>query len=831
MKNPNRKKTPETIEVQRRRQGGSSGPESRARAEAPRRPTSKQSGGGTPLSSGGGYTSSSGGGGSDGNLLGILLNLIMSGKLPVWAIILLVIAGIAFFVFISQMGGDLGTLPAVEDQGGTSATYAEDSEPATIPPSKFTPPAGKASGETWLVMLYQDADDQILEQDIYLDLNEAERVGSSDSVHIVAQIDRYRGAYSGDGNWTSARRYYVTKDDDLQQVNSQLVTDLGEVNMADSNTLIDFVAWAAETFPADHYALILSDHGMGWPGGWSDATASGKDKSQAPLAAALEDNLYLMELDGALEAIRQQAGIQSFDLIGMDACLMSHLEVLAALQPYARYAVLSQETEPALGWAYTSFLEALVANPGMSGSDLSRLIVDSYIDGDQRIVDDEARADFLRQGSPLGGLFGMSSGPSAEQLAQQMGRDVTLTAADLGALPALMSRLNEFVFELQNEKQSAVARSRGYAQSFTSVFGDDVPPSYLDLGNFIHLLQKEADSNPVNELGNAVLTALEDVVVAEKHGKNKPGATGISIYFPNASLYENSIAGAESYTSIANRFAETSLWDDFLAFHYTNRPFEMTAAQSVVPGVGDTTRSPGAGEIRVEAITQSSDEAAPDQPVTLSTIISGKNVGYVYLFVGYYDQASNSIFVADTDYLESPDTREVDGVYYPKWSEDEAFTMKLDWEPTLFSISDGQNSFVALFTPQQYGASFEDAIYTVDGTYTYAESGEARRARLLFRNGALWQVFGFNGNEDAGAPREITPQVGDTFTVFEKWMTLDENGQPTQTVIEEGQTLTFNGQPFVWEEVYAAAGEYRVGFLVADLDGNAQEVYVPVTVR
>jgi hypothetical protein len=40
-------------------------------------------------------------------------------------------------------------------------------------------------------MLYQDADDKILEQDIYVDLNEAERAGSDERVQIVAQVDRY----------------------------------------------------------------------------------------------------------------------------------------------------------------------------------------------------------------------------------------------------------------------------------------------------------------------------------------------------------------------------------------------------------------------------------------------------------------------------------------------------------------------------------------------------------------------------------------------------------------------------------------------------------------
>ena len=119
-------------------------------------------------------------------------------------------------------------------------------------------------------MLYQDADDKILEQDIYVDLNEAERVGSSDRVHIVAQVDRYRGGYRGDGDWTETKRLYLTQDGNLQQVGSQTAADLGEVNMSDGETLVDFVTWAVDTFPADKHVLIMSDHGMGWPGGWSD---------------------------------------------------------------------------------------------------------------------------------------------------------------------------------------------------------------------------------------------------------------------------------------------------------------------------------------------------------------------------------------------------------------------------------------------------------------------------------------------------------------------------------------------------------------------------------
>jgi hypothetical protein len=280
----------------------------------------------------------------------------------------------------------------------------QQAELPSAPQSNFTPPvAASGSGQTWTIMLYQDADDKILEQDIFVDLNEAERVGSSDRVKIVAQIDRFAGAFQGDGTWTGTRRYYVTQDNDLDSVNSQVAQELGEANMGDGQSLIDFVQWSVQNFPADKYVLILSDHGMGWPGGWSDPSHQGSDSSRAPMVSRLGNNIYLMELDEALRRSREAAGIDKFEMIGMDACLMAQLETMAALQPHARYAVASEETEPALGWAYASFLGDLVTNPDMDGKQLSELIVQSYIADDQRIADPAARADFLSQGSPSSG--------------------------------------------------------------------------------------------------------------------------------------------------------------------------------------------------------------------------------------------------------------------------------------------------------------------------------------------------------------------------------------------------------------------------------------------
>jgi len=802
---------------------------SRERADAPDRQRE------TPRPSSGQGTSYSGGGGGGGSVgsSGGLGSLLPGGssKTPLWLVIVVIV--VMLCLGSTQLGDLLG--------GGTTTTsddlisQATEDLQAVVPnlnptntprprPTAFSSTSGE--GDTWTIMLYQDADDKVLEQDIYIDLNEAEKAGSTDHVTIVAQMDRFRGGYSDDGDWTSAKRFLVTQDNDLNRITSQQLADLGEVNMASGETLVDFVTWAAQTYPADKYALILSDHGMGWPGGWSDPTSTEGGDRSIPLSSAIGDQLYLMELDEALTKILGQTSIGQFELIGMDACLMSHLEVYSALRPHARFAVASQETEPSLGWAYSSFLSELAANPNMDGGTLGQIIVDSYIVDDQRIVDDQARAEFLRPSSPFGGSF------SAAQVTNQLSRDITIATVDMQTLPALIDSVNEFAYNLQNIDQSAVAQARSYAQSFTSIFGNQVPPSYIDLGHFVQLVARASGDNQVSQLSQQVLGALNQTVIAEKHGSNKSGATGISIYFPNSTLYSSPVTGAQSYVLVSNRFAGETVWDDFLAYHYVGRSFQPATATLAIPETSERVSAPGAeGGISLSPITLSNNVAAPGSPILLSTDIQGDNIGFIKLFVGLYDPDANSIYVADSDYLESAETRELSGVYYPVWDEDGNFTLEFEWEPIVFAINDGTQSAVALFTPQSYGKASEDAVYTVEAKYTFADGSEQRRARLYFRDGMLRQVFGFTGDQATGAPREIVPETGDQVTILEKWMDLDENGRVTQIVEQDGQTLTFGEQMFTWETLDAPVGDYVVGFIAEDLDGNTYEVYANVRVE
>ena len=443
-----------------------------------------------------------------------------------------------------------------------------------------------SSGDTWLVMLYQNGDDEVLEEDTFIDFNEAEIVGSTDKVKIVSQFDRYKGAYKGQDNWTTSKRFLITKDDDLNVIHSKELKDLGEVDSGNPKTLIDCATWAIGAYPADHYVLILGDHGAGWDGGWYDDN---------PVEGS---SFRMQDIDDALGKIIDKTKIGEFELVGFDACLMGQLEVMSAIAPHARYAVASEETEPAIGWAYASFLTALNKNPKMTGKELGKAIVESYISQDYRITNDAAR-------------FIYAEGDyTAKSVAKDLMVDTTLSAIDLGAIKNLTSALNGLAIALIGVDQSLVAKARTYAQSYTSVFEDKYPASYIDLGHFVDLLIEKIDDPKVQKAAQQVQAALKQSVSSEVHGKERSGSNGITIYFPNSRLYKTTFGknADHQYSTYVGRFAASSLWDDFLTYHYTGRVFKASDADLSVLNSSASAQND---------FTQAAQDAAPQAGVPL----------------------------------------------------------------------------------------------------------------------------------------------------------------------------------------------------------------------
>ncbi len=223
----------------------------------------------------------------------------------------------------------------------------------------------------WTIMIYMDADNNLEKAGID-DFNEMEMVGSTRDVAIVAMFDRHPGYDSSNDNWSNTRIYLVKKDLDPLKINSQLLLDLNEMNMGDPNTLVFLVNYTAANFPAEHYMLVLWDHGNAWRRSFEGIRGVAYDDT---------DNDYIdeRELIEALDVISREVGVH-LDILGFDVCLEAMAEVAydVGSGSYADVLVASQEYEPLDGWYYTGFLLQLIANPGMSPIDLAKAIVSAF---------------------------------------------------------------------------------------------------------------------------------------------------------------------------------------------------------------------------------------------------------------------------------------------------------------------------------------------------------------------------------------------------------------------------------------------------------------------
>ena len=300
----------------------------------------------------------------------------------------------------------------------------------------------------WTFMVYM-AGDNNLSAAGDIDLAEMRQVGSSPEVNIVVQFDKA-------GN-LGARRFLIGKNGQ-----DETVEHLGQTDSGDPGVLLEFIQWAAQGYPAKRYALVLWNHGGGWEPSEMDRIARSvkapnyspqemhqrsasrlrraffrtsletifRLQSPADRAICSDDgsghSLDTVELGEVLEQAVQVLG-QPIDLLGMDACLMSNLEVAYQTKSYARYLVASEEEEPNSGWPYDKVLTKLVENPDMATGDFAAHIVDAYVQS--------YRSESSRSGPPRDVLVNFGKEPL-------LNRIVTQTALDLCKTDTVLKPLN-----------------------------------------------------------------------------------------------------------------------------------------------------------------------------------------------------------------------------------------------------------------------------------------------------------------------------------------------------------------------------------------------------
>ena len=364
---------------------------------------------------------------------------------------------------------------------------------------------------TWTVMVYLDADNNLEEAGID-DFNEMEIVGSTASVNIIVQFDRVDGYTNSNGDWTDTRRFEVLQDDDPAIISSPAVENMGELNMGDPQVLTDFVTWSATEYPAEHYALVLWNHG----GGWLKSDQSEQKKPLADKDVCYDDTngdyLSNAEVSSAID----ESGIH-LDLVAYDACLMGMIEVAYQIRYLADVMVASEELVPGDGFDYTGFLSALIADPDMSAEIFATEIVNTY-------------GDFY-------------------------GDWVTLSAIDLTRITNVAEQLDSLTTEIIDN--GTVWDTVGLAWLENQRFADY---SYLDLGDFAQRLSELIQNESIRQKSADLFDSIQSAVIANYVSAGIPDATGISIYFPSADYYwpEYEAEGSD------RDFVDSTQWVDFL---------------------------------------------------------------------------------------------------------------------------------------------------------------------------------------------------------------------------------------------------------------------------
>lgn len=378
-------------------------------------------------------------------------------------------------------------------------------------------PIDPGSPRIWTVLIYMAADNNLEEYGI-ADINELETVGRTDQSAILVQIDRRAGGDESNGGWTSTRRYRVTRDSAHSTIGSELLADLGELNMADPATLSEFIHWGVENYPAEHYLLVLWDHGRGWQTG--ALMVQPRVRAIHVDAASGYDEMSLPELEQAL------AAAPKLDIVLFDACLMGMIEVAYSLRDSADIMVASEEDIPLTGQPYQSLAGRLAVYPAIDPEGLASALVSDYIS----YYSGKARC--------------------------------TLSALDLTRVNAVVEAADELATTMSANLATygdaiRVAATDAQHYDISGSYAD-----YRDLHDFAARLRDSASCETLEDAASQVIAAAGRLVIAQRNtGGGVSDSHGVSIYLPTPATRSDALT--TQYSGIS--FGRDTSWDEFFS--------------------------------------------------------------------------------------------------------------------------------------------------------------------------------------------------------------------------------------------------------------------------
>lgn len=546
----------------------------------------------------------------------------------------------------------------------------------------------------------------------------------------------------------------------IQDGEMYLVDEVEMSNMADPQTLANFLRWGVTNYPSDHMGLILWDHGGG------SITGVCFDEIN------YGDSMDLKQLDSALLACAETFG-RKFDFIGFDACLMATIETANVVASYADYMVASQEIMPGSGYDYTAISDFIAKNPGADGAAVGKVICDSFLASCEESGEDDV---------------------------------ATQSVIDLSKVDELLESFNAYARGMYEAGKDATDLSqivRGIKSS-DNYGGNNATEGYtnmVDLGGIIGAGEDYADS------AKTVLKDLDLAVVYSAEGPGHQGASGLSMYYPL------SIQGSEELSI----FGKVCISPYYLSF--VDRQNQSGVAGTPVEDYDDTQWFDDAGEWHSTEQEDDShwaylDEYEPTGESPYITFAEEPQLDEQGTFWFQLDENGNEN-ASDVSALVYEISSDGENLIVLGESRD----VNGDWETGVFyddfdgywlSLPDGQNLSIYLVE-----VTDEYNLYTA----TILLNGEETNLRMkqYFADGSVEIEGTWDGiDENGSAARNIIPlKEGDVIVPTYTAYSMDGDDE----LPYYGSEYTVDSETAIYYDLMEPA-DYRYLFSISDIYGD-----------
>jgi hypothetical protein len=368
------------------------------------------------------------------------------------------------------------------------------------------------------------------------DLKLMKKAGSTDNLHLIAQLDYGSNEYS-------ATRYYLRAGTRLEK---DIVKSVSETSTEESSRLEDFLNWGIENYPARRYVIDIWNYENGlqdrglinsefFPPFHSKAFTE-KVTSDREFAYGTSTNDFLNYIEFA-ETLRKTSDRlkmlgNRLEILRMGACPISLAEASYQLRDSADLFVVATEAGRRSSWPYDKVLTRLISDPEFAPEDLAVSMATEQIDS-------QVEPDYPAQAACDLHL--------AEYLVPPM----------MNLVQWLMARLRE-----EWRIRTAVV----YARSESLLRGS---LDRVDLYHFCHLLQANCESEEIKAACLNVMEAINHrgyVLSSSGLGSRK----GLSIYFPKQNV---------SPVFPELDFAQATRWNEFLQVYQNKTRIDVRAVR------------------------------------------------------------------------------------------------------------------------------------------------------------------------------------------------------------------------------------------------------------